>query len=58
MSNSRKKKHLPPPPLADILGELSDAPHDSGLNISPSSTPADSPPISWASCRKERTTVG
>jgi hypothetical protein len=44
MSNSRKKKHLPPPPLADILGELSDAPADSGLKISPSSTPADSPP--------------
>jgi hypothetical protein len=31
MSNPRKKKHLPPPPLSDVLGRLSDEPYDSGL---------------------------
>ena len=41
MSNSHKKKHLPPPPLADILGELPDAPYDSGLKVN--QPPADSP---------------
>jgi hypothetical protein len=41
MSNSRRKKHLPPPPLADVMGELPEAPRKSGLKIAPSSAPAD-----------------
>ena len=40
MTDTHKKKHLPPPPLADILGELPDAPHDSELKITPPSAPA------------------
>ena len=46
MSNPRKKKHLPPPPLSDILGELSDEPYDSGLKVNQPSKPAlvDPPP--------------
>jgi hypothetical protein len=44
MSNPRKKKHLPPPPLSDILGKLTDAPYDSGLKITSPSAPAPSDP--------------
>jgi len=33
MSNPRKKKHLAPPPLSEILGELPKGPYDSGLNV-------------------------
>lgn len=40
MSNSHKKKHLPPPPLSDVLGKLSDAPYDSGLKVNQPSMPA------------------
>jgi emfourin len=40
MSNPRKKKHLPPPPLSDILGKLSDEPYDSGLKVDQASAPA------------------
>jgi len=43
MSDSHKKKHLPPPPLADVLGDLSDAPHDSVPKINPPSTPTEPP---------------
>jgi hypothetical protein len=40
MSNPRKKKHLAPPPLSDILGELPKGPYDSGLKVNqPSATP-------------------
>jgi hypothetical protein len=31
MSNPRRKKHLPPPPLSEILGELPAGPYDSGM---------------------------
>jgi hypothetical protein len=41
MSDTHKKKHLPPPPLSDILGDLSDAPRDSGLKANQSPTPAE-----------------
>jgi hypothetical protein len=45
MSNPHKKKHLPPPPLSDILGELRDEPYDSDLKIDSPSAPTDpSPP--------------
>jgi hypothetical protein len=40
MSNPRKKKHLPPPPVSDILGKLSDEPYDSELRVNPPSAPA------------------
>jgi hypothetical protein len=42
MSNPRKKKHLAPPPLSDVLGTLSDAPRDSGLKVNPPA-PEDTP---------------
>jgi hypothetical protein len=41
MSNSRKKKHLPPPPLSDTLGRLSDEPYDSGLKVNQPPAPAE-----------------
>jgi hypothetical protein len=44
MSNPRKKKHLPPPPLSDILGRLSDEPYDSGLKVDQPSAPAPGEP--------------
>jgi hypothetical protein len=44
MSNPRKKKHLPPPPLSDILGKLSDEPYDSGLKVNQPSAPAPADP--------------
>jgi hypothetical protein len=46
MSNPHKKKHLPPPPLSDVLGELPDEPYDSGLKVNQPSAPApiDPPP--------------
>ena len=44
MSNSRKKKHLPPPPLADMLGDLSDEPYDSALKANRPPAPVDPPP--------------
>jgi hypothetical protein len=46
MSESHKKKHLPPPPLSEILGELPDTPYDSGLKVNQPPAPADplSPP--------------
>jgi hypothetical protein len=43
MSNPGKKKHLPPPPLSDILGTLSDAPYDSGLKVNQPPAPAPTP---------------
>lgn len=40
MSNPRKKKHLAPPPLSEILGELPKGPYDSGLKVNqPPATP-------------------
>ena len=47
MSNSHKKKHLPPPPLADVLGRLSDEPYDGGLKVNqpPAPAPGVSPPV-------------
>ena len=33
MSNPRKKKHLAPPPLSEVLGELPGGPFDSGLKV-------------------------
>jgi hypothetical protein len=33
MSKPRRKKHLPPPPLSEILGELPSGPYDSGLKV-------------------------
>ena len=44
MSNPRKKRHLPPPPLSEILGELPDTPYDSGLKVNQPPAPADPPP--------------
>ena len=41
MSNSRKKKHLPPPPLSDMLGDLADEPYDSALKVNPPPAPVD-----------------
>jgi len=41
MSNPRKKKHLPPPPLSDILGKLSDEPYDTGLKVNQPPAPTD-----------------
>jgi hypothetical protein len=43
MSNSRKKKHLPPPPLVDILGELPEAPRDNDQNVEPPAAPNQQP---------------
>jgi hypothetical protein len=40
MNNSRKKKHLPPPPLSDVLSELPKGPYDSGLKVN---RPPDAP---------------
>jgi hypothetical protein len=46
MSNPHKKKHLPPPPLSDVLGTLSDEPYDSGLKVNQPSVPAPvAPPL-------------
>jgi len=45
MSNPRKKKHLPPAPLSDILGRLSDEPYDSGLKADQPSAPAPVEPL-------------
>jgi len=42
MSNPRKKKHLPPPPLSEVLGTLADEPYDSKLKASPQT--ATTPP--------------
>jgi hypothetical protein len=41
MNDSHKKKHLPPPPLSDILGELPAGPYDSSLK--PDQPPAPKP---------------
>src|SRR5689334_17244674 len=38
MSNSHRKKHLPPPPLAEVIGDLPDAPQESQQQAGP---PAD-----------------
>ena len=43
MNNSRKKKHLPPPPLSEVLGRLSDEPHDSELKVTQPEPPAPAP---------------
>jgi len=48
MSNPRKKKHLPPPPLSDILGKLSDEPYDSGLKVNQPSAAAPINPLESA----------
>jgi len=48
MSKSHKKKHLPPPPLSDVLGRLSDEPYDSGLKVNQPSAPAPSNPLDAA----------
>jgi hypothetical protein len=42
MSNSHKKKQLPPTPPSDVLGRLADEPYDGGLKVNqPSATPAE-----------------
>ena len=43
MSNPRRKKHLPPPPLSEILGELPAGPYDSGLKVDQPPAPLNPP---------------
>ena len=43
MSNPRKKKHLAPPPLSELLGELPTGPYDSGLQVDQPPAPGNAP---------------
>ncbi len=43
MSNPRRKKHLAPPPLSEILGELPAGPYDSGLKVNQPPDPPTNP---------------
>lgn len=46
MNDSHKKKHLPPPPLSEVLGDTLHDPYDSVLKVNPPESPAPAQPPS------------